>query len=240
MAQSFQVAAPDAFVFTNPNEWPKWIRRSERFRMASALDEKADAVKVNALIYAMGDEDDDIMAGFGLSAEEREQYATVKARFDSHFVIRRNTIFERAKFNRRCQEEGELVDSFITALFCLAEFCEYGILNDEMIRDRIVVGIRDSGLSLQLQMDANLTLKKAMDMVRQNEAAKREQSLMRNLSSPKAPVDFMKTRKTFKPKQKVTAKPPVRASSTRKCAFCGRSAHSKAVCPARNASSVGR
>ena len=121
------------------------------------------------------------MAGFGLTTEESEQYATVKARFDSHFVIRQNTIFERAKFNRRCQEEGELDESFIAALFCMAEFCEYGALNDEMIRDRIVVGIRDSGLSLKLHMDAaNLTLKKAIDMVRQNEAAKREQSLMRN------------------------------------------------------------
>ena len=57
-----------------------------------------------------------------------------------------------------------MVDSFITALFCLAEYCEYGTLNDEMIRDQIVVGIRDTSLSLKMQLDANLTLKKAIDM----------------------------------------------------------------------------
>ena len=55
-SHNFQVAAPDAFVFTKPNEWLKWIRRFERFRLASALDEKADAVQINTLIYAMGDE----------------------------------------------------------------------------------------------------------------------------------------------------------------------------------------
>ena len=46
---------------------------------------------------------------------------------------------------------------------CLAEHCEYGALHDEMIRDRIVVGIVDSSLSLKLQLDSNLTLKKAID-----------------------------------------------------------------------------
>ena len=70
--------------------------------------------------------------------EEREVHQTVKTKFDEHFVVRRNTIFERAKFNCRCQE-GENVDSYITSIFCLAVHCEYGALHDEMIRDRIVV-----------------------------------------------------------------------------------------------------
>ena len=59
MAQSFQVSPPDSFVFTKPNEWPKWIRRFERYRLASGLDGKPDAMQVNALVYAMGDEADD-------------------------------------------------------------------------------------------------------------------------------------------------------------------------------------
>ena len=96
IAQSFQVAPPDSFVFTKPNEWPKWIRRFERFRLASRLNGKPDAKQVNALVYAMGDEADDIMTGFGIIEEEREVYQSVKNKFDEHFVIRRNTIFERA------------------------------------------------------------------------------------------------------------------------------------------------
>ena len=89
-----------------------------RFRLASILDGKPDAMQVHALVYAMGGEGDDIMAGFGLTEEKREVYQSVKNKFDEQFVIRRNTIFERAKFNRRCQEEGEMVDSYITSLFC--------------------------------------------------------------------------------------------------------------------------
>ena len=51
------------------------------------------------------------------------------------------------------QEEGESVDSFITSLYCLAEHCECGILKEEMIRDRTVVGFIDASLLLKLQMD---------------------------------------------------------------------------------------
>ena len=236
MAQSFQVAPPDSFVFTKPNEWPKCIRRFERYRLASGRDSKPDAMQVNALVYAMGDEADDIMAGFGLTEEEREVYPTVKTKFDEHFVVRRNTIFERAKFNRRSQEEGENVDSYITSLFCLAEHCEYGALHDQMIRDRIVVGIVDSALSLKLQLDAKLTLKKAIDAARQSEAAKREQAQMRNFLPQATNVDFVKAKRQSKShptKPKMAVKPQ---STKCKCNFCGRSpAHQKAMCPAREA-----
>ena len=43
----------------------------------------------------------------------------------------------------RRQEENEPVDAFITALYNLASKCDYGTLNDELIRHRIVVGIRN-------------------------------------------------------------------------------------------------
>ena len=103
----------------------------------------------------------------------------VKSKFDDHFVKRRNVIFERAKFNRRIQEGGESVDTFITALYSLAEHCGYSELHDEMIRDRIVVGIRNSALSEKLQLDPRLTLDSAISQVRQSEAIKQQQPLLR-------------------------------------------------------------
>ena len=40
----------------------------------------------------------------------------------------------------RKQEDGESVESFITALYELAEHYNYGVLREEMIHDRLVVG----------------------------------------------------------------------------------------------------
>ena len=151
--------------------------------MASGLARKDDEVQVSTLIYAMGDQADDILRSFALPEEDRKNYEMVKAKFDNHFVHRRN---ERARFNRRRQEEGESVDSFITALYTLAEHCGYGELHDEMVRDRIVVGIRNGALSEKLQLNADLTLQTAITQVRQAEAVKKQQPLVRG--TPDIPV----------------------------------------------------
>ena len=81
-------------------------------------------------------------------------------KFDGYFVQRKNPIFKRAKFNQRVQAETETVDQLVTALYALVEHCEYKGLKEQMIRDRLVVGLRDSKLSERLQMDSDLDLKK--------------------------------------------------------------------------------
>ncbi|KAL5499382.1 hypothetical protein EMCRGX_G010781 [Ephydatia muelleri] len=92
---------------------------------------------------------------------------------------KRNVIYERAKFNLRKQEDGEPVDDFVTTLYSLAQYCNFGDLHDEMIRDRLVVGLRDANLSEKLQLDSELTLEKAIAMARQSESVKLQQATVR-------------------------------------------------------------
>ena len=61
--------------------------------------------------------------------------------------MKRNIIPEQAKFNSRSQRAGESVDSFITDLYGLARYCNFGTLNEELIRDRIDVGFQNPELS---------------------------------------------------------------------------------------------
>ena len=58
---------------------------------------------------------------------------------------------------------------FITDLYRLAEFCEYGSLRDEMIPDRLVVGLRNDKDSDELQICSGLTLEEAVQQTRQSE-----------------------------------------------------------------------
>ena len=141
---SFRVQLPESFDFSHQEEWPRWSRRFERFRQASGLTKEEEEAQINTLIYAMGDQADDILKSFKLTDAQAKKYDTVKSRFDEHFVVRRNIIFERAKFNRRVQEEGETVDLFITSLHALAKHCNYETLHEDMIRDQIVVGLRNA------------------------------------------------------------------------------------------------
>ena len=79
-------------------------------------------------------------------------------------------IFKRASFNRRNQHPGESADDYITALHQLAQGCEYGKMTDELIHDRLVVGIRDESLSEHLQIESKLSLEQAKMFIRQREA----------------------------------------------------------------------
>ena len=100
----------------------------------------------------MGDEADDILSSFTMSDDDRKKHDAVKAKFEGHFIIKRNVIFERDKFNLRVQKENECADNFITDLYTLAEHCQFGGLRDELIRDKIVVGLRHKALSENLQL----------------------------------------------------------------------------------------
>ena len=62
---NYQVPPPDKFSF-KPEDWTRWIRRFERFRKATGLDQKSGENQVNTLVYSMGEEADDIMVSFGL------------------------------------------------------------------------------------------------------------------------------------------------------------------------------
>ena len=54
-------------------------------------------------------------------------------------------------------------------MYSLAENCEFGVLKDELISDRIVVGITDNALSERIHIDPEVMLEKAKRMVRQRE-----------------------------------------------------------------------
>jgi len=135
----------------------------------------------------MGKEADDIVVSFQLTTEEAKQYNVVKGKFETHFVVKRNVIFDEVKFNLRSQQDGESVDNFITDLYCLAEYCEFGTLRDDLNRDRIVVGIKDKKLSEQLQLDYKLTLDEAITKTRQLETVKKQQTFLKETKSDPPP-----------------------------------------------------
>lgn len=170
---------PKQFNFAQPEGWSQWIKRFQRFRSASGLQSKSEETQVNTFIYSMGAEADDILSSFALTEAERKEYTTVVDRFETYFNKKRNVIYERARFNQRRQNQGEPVDAYITDLHKLSEHCQFGTLREEMIRDRIVVGILDTSLSEKLQLDSTLTLEKATTEVRQREMVRKQQSTVR-------------------------------------------------------------
>eukprot|EP00731_Ephydatia_muelleri_P032552 Em0024g96a len=228
---------PEAFDFKNPDDWTRWKRRFEQFRIASSFDTQSDSKQVSMLLYSMGEEAEVVLVSTGITDEERKSYKKVVEKLDEYFHVRHNVIFERARFNRRDQLEGESGDQYITELYYLAERCSYGQLTSEMIRDRLVVGIRDLALSERLQLNPDLTLEKAKTMIRQREAVHTQQQVLKEAESgssfkgENSSMDFLRGQGTkTKPAGVSSAKPK---QTPKQCIKCGKGQHPWYTCPAK-------
>ncbi|KAL7850718.1 hypothetical protein SRHO_G00200670 [Serrasalmus rhombeus] len=172
--------APEAFDFTQSASWPIWRQRFSRFRIATKLDQEDGDVQVSSLLYAIGKEAEPIFSTFVFTADEEDNYYdAVVSKFNDHFVPRRNIIHQRAYFHKRVQWSEESVEAFVRSLYEMVLHCEFGATKGEQIRSRIVIGVADSYVSEQLQLEPELTLERAIQVTRQSELVKIQNASMR-------------------------------------------------------------
>ena len=132
MAQ-IRLQPPNAFNFREPEEWPRWKRRFEQFRVASGLKGEDPEKQVSTLLYCLGEEAEAVLESTNIKDEERKVYDTVLKKFDDFFKACKNVIYERACFNHQNQLQGETAEQYIMALYTLADNCEYGTMKEELI-----------------------------------------------------------------------------------------------------------
>ena len=70
-------------------------------------------------------------------------------------------------------------------VYSLAEHCKFTALKEELIQDRLIVGIRDTALSEHLQMDPSLTLEKAKKLI----SSKKQFGNTETFSEPQTPLE---------------------------------------------------
>lgn len=190
-----------------------------------------------------------MLGSMRLTDEESTNYSKLTERFERYFIPRRNVIYERARFNLRSQMEHESVEEFITEVHRLAGTCDFGSLKEELIRDRLVVGLRDKKLSERLQLDSDLTLEKAVSMARNSEAVRGQQSLIHGdgttikATTEKTSLDALTTSGTSS--QRTKRPQPIRRqnrhtnagqnapAANSSCRWCGSvQPHGRTQCPA--------
>ena len=227
---------PENFDFTRQQEWPEWKERFLRYRIATKLDKEEQEVQIATLVYSIGRQAENIIKSFTFEEEAHsKQFDKVLEKFNEHFIPQRNVIYERACFYKRNQQAGETVESFVRALYELSEHCGFHD-KDDMIRDRIVIGVLDRAVSEKLQLMSNLTLKTAIDTARQSELIKLQ---IKNVNSDVATVDALHLKSQHgyqKPHKhgKTHARQVRHPTPAKTCHRCGRGSHSFDNCPAKN------
>ena len=117
MAYSASVLqTPALFPFNSPNEWPKWKKRFEQYHVVSGLSKENYEHQVSTLLYCLGEEADNELTSTNIISESRKNFTDVLQKFDDCFQVRKNIIFERARFNQRTQGQTETTEQFITSL----------------------------------------------------------------------------------------------------------------------------
>ena len=170
---------PKEFSFS-PGDWASWKERFERYCRATKLDGEEDKVKIDILIYNMGEKADRIFKTFVYDTdkgESCEKYDIVLSKFEQYFVPKRNVIYERSIFHARTQSDTETVEQYYSDLHVLVGKCAYPeAVHEEMLRDRFVLGLRDKDVQCKLYMEEKLSISKAVDMARQTELIKQQMS----------------------------------------------------------------
>ena len=78
---------------------------------------------------------------------------------------------KRYEFNTRRQGENQTISTYGVELRKIAEYCEYGAVLYDMLRDRLVCGILDRTVQHRLLQQVDLTFGKALEAASAAEAA---------------------------------------------------------------------
>lgn len=216
--------------------WRKWIQSFELFLIASGISDKSEKVQCATFLHVAGEDARGVFNTFDFAEEgDDNKIAILKEKFKQYCEPRKNLTFLRHQFFTRSQGGSETIDAFVTDLKNKAKNCEFSTLNDSLIRDRIVGGIKSDQLRARLLREADLPVAKAIDICRASEASTSQlkqftddnEKLLHALERPKSASQSQFRPPQFIPKQHQSSYAP------KKCRNCG-GEHSSAqrACPA--------
>ena len=162
-----QVISPN-FLLPSPmkchgdvtGNWDFFKQQWSDYETAKGLDKREESVRLATLRSSMGRECLQILLNLNLPEDDKKKIDKCLEALESYFKPSRNLVYERYVFNT-CEES---VQSYVTRLRKLAASCEYGALTDELIRDRLVIGLKNQGDKVRLLREKSLDLKKAIQM----------------------------------------------------------------------------
>ena len=96
--------------------------------------------------------------------------------FEDFCVGETHEAYEMYKFHLRRQELSETIEAYISSLHQLAKNCNFGVLEDRMIRDQVVIGIREDAVREKLLEDKKLDLAKCLELGRAYKTSRQQQS----------------------------------------------------------------
>ena len=212
--------------------WKLWKQLWSSYGFVADIDDasRTDDFRKALFISTMGIEGLQIYNA--CDPDDTDTIAIIIGKMDGHILGHTNETFERYKFNTRAQHLDETTDTYVAALKNLWKTCNFcDCLQDSLLRDRIVFGVKDGNTRKRLLQERNLDLRKCIDICRTYENTASQLKVISGNAEDvhrveRTPVRPMRhgaaprnARKTFRPRID--------------CKFCGRNhERKKESCPA--------
>ena len=207
------------------NYWKRFKRVWCNYEIASRLIKQGNEERTATLLPCLGPDAVEIVDGLKFASElECTNAYIVMQKLETFCIVETNETYERYQFNKRDQELNEFIDSYVAVLRNLAKTYNYGTLEENLILDRIVMGIRENSTRKRLLQESELTLNRCIDICRANESTAIQLKAIGNEED----VNVMKKKPShsYKGAKK-------RVSKDIDCKYCGRKhIRKKADCPA--------
>ena len=186
--ENFNKPSELSFEGNVQRNWNQFKQRFNIYILATDQSKKTDETKIAILLNLAGDRAIEIFNQFTYeTAGDEKKLDKVLDQFEKYCSPRSNVVYERFVFFNTIQKEGQNFDNFLTELRGNAKSCKFKE-EEDLIRDRIIFGVRDKGLQQRLLQRENVTGDQAATMCRAYEASLIQQQLMDSETSKQEAV----------------------------------------------------
>ena len=186
--------------------WKSWIQNYNIYESASEIEVKSPKIQIATFLNIIGQEGIDIYNSFDDNEIEelidgktkkikgKENLNWIKNKFQEYFIPKRNITYERYTFNIR-EQQNENIETYYAELKKLAKSCEFGELTNSLIKDRMIIGMKDDALRqrfLQESTDRELSAEKVVEATKIKEISKTQMQHIKHRSTED--VNFVHTK----------------------------------------------
>ena len=163
MAGCSECLPPPSVFLALPGEppvpWFSWISSFKTYLIAAGLENVPQERERALLLHYLGAEGQRVLGTLG----HAQTFGRAVALLNAHYAIPKGILLNRVIFRHRHQGIFESVTQFAADLGRLASVCRYGALQDEMIRDQLILHLNYESTRQRLLLENNdLTLTAAL------------------------------------------------------------------------------